>query len=136
MRLYPTLVLLLAGVVLSACGSDDDASPPATTIGETDAMVAELCAVLNAASADELEAAQSTFDHRPLHTLADTVADIDRGVAASLLEAKEAVEADLSAPAVDGAALVSDLNALVAATADAVVATGAQRPPPCDSENQ
>lgn len=36
----------------------------------------------------------------------------------------------------DGSALVTDHEALLWATADAIVATGAPRPATCDSENQ
>lgn len=36
----------------------------------------------------------------------------------------------------DGSTLVTDLEALLWATADAIVASGAPRPSPCESENQ
>lgn len=141
------------GVLLSACGGENTAAttttrwtetpttappedPTTSTTLETDPTIVQLCAVLNAASAGEIDVARSTFDHGPLHTLAATVTDIDRSVAARLLEAKEAVESDLAEPVPDGTALVTDLESLLSATADAIVATGAPRPATCDSENQ
>ena len=90
----------------------------------------------HAAVAGDVEVAKSTFDHGPLHTLADTVSDLDRGVAARLLEAKEAVESDLASPAPDEVTLVAHLEELVAATADALAATRAPSPVPCNPENQ
>ena len=154
-RRHTTALVLAAGLLLTACGGDDSAttttmrqSEPSrtaeraetttSTVAAADPTIAPLCAVLNAAVAGEVDVAKTTFDHGPLHTLADTVTEIDRGVAARLLEAKEAVESDLAAPTPDGAALVDDLEALIAATEDALVATGSPSPPPptCDSENQ
>ena len=149
-----TILLLSAGILISACGGESDTTAPTsieaeslttaaradpTTTSSTvvaDPTIPQLCAVLNAASAGEVDVARSTFDHGPLHTLADTAIDIDRGVAARLLEAKEAVEADLAGPGPDGPTLVTDLEALIVATSDALVATGTPSPPTCDSENQ
>lgn len=152
-RRRTTALVLAAGLLLTACGGDDDATTTTTrgpetsttaegaetttsTVALADPTIAPLCAVLNATAAGEVDLARTTFDHGPLHTLADTVTEIDRGVAARLLEAKEAVESNLAAPTPDDAALVDDLEALIAATADALVATGSPPPPTCDSENQ
>lgn len=150
---HATVLVLAVGLLLAACAADDGATTTTTTthgletsttsegadttstVAGANPTMAQLCAVLNAAAAGEVDVAKTTFDHGPLHTLADTVTEIDRGVAARLLEAKEAVESNLAAPAPDGAALVGDLEALIAATADALVATGSPRPPTCE-ENQ
>lgn len=142
--------LLAAGALLAACGDDDtDAgttlAPPTSTSPPTevttstaapavDPMFAQLCAVLNAALGGEVDVAKTAFDHGPLHTLADEVIDIDRGIAARLLEAKEAVESDLAAATPDPVALVRDLEALTAATAASLVATGTPVSPTCDLE--
>lgn len=144
------VVASLATLVVSGC-SDDASTTTATTASSvptsaprsttttttpTDPLIGDLCAVLNAAAGGELEVAKTTFDHGPLHTLAEEVIAIDRSVAARLLEAKEAVEADLAVAAPDGSALVTDVEVLVSATADALAATGTPAPPTCDPENQ
>ena len=133
-------VAALALLIVSSCS--DDASPTAETQPTTAittapsaSLITDLCAVLNAASGDEIGVARETFDHGPLHTLADEVTDIDRSVAAELLEAKEAVEADLAETAPDAVVLVDDLEALVTATANALGATGVPAPKTCDPEN-
>ena len=94
----------------------------------------DLCGVLNAAQAGEIELVRSTFDHGPLHTLADEVIDIDRSVAARLLVAKEAVEADLANPTIDPSGLAVDLDTLVAATAEALTVTGTPMTTTCTEE--
>jgi hypothetical protein len=66
--------------------------------------------------------------HDDLHELADEAAGDDRAAAAELLEAKEAVEADLEDSA---ATLADDLDTLVDATRAAVRATGASVPAGC-----
>ena len=129
--LLPAAALVLAiGALIAGCSNNDAATPTAT-----DSAFLQLCGVLNAATAGELDVAQTTFDHGPLHALADEAIAIDRGVAARLLEAKEAVESDFSTGAPEPADLVADLEALAAATAAALVSTGAPVPPTCDLEN-
>ena len=142
---------LVVALLLAACGDEDSTStatttgvdPPApetsemttsTTTEPIDPMFVQLCGVLNAALGGEVDVARMAFDHGPLHTLADAVIDIDRGVAARLLEAKEAVESRLAAPAPNPTLLVTDLEMLTAATADALVATGTPMSPTCDQE--
>lgn len=144
------VAVVVVGLLVASCGDDGRAplggpgavdttvtrSPEATstTAAPRAPVFARLCAVLDAALGGQMKAAKAVFDHGPLHTLADAVIDIDRGVAARLLEAKEAVESDLAAPAPDAATVVADLEELIAATADALVATGTPAPPTCDSE--
>lgn len=150
MRLRVVVGLLTIGSLFASCGGQDDrtdpatsASPEPTTATEpstsrtaaTDPALAQLCGVLNAALAGELDVVRSTFDHGPLHTLADAAIDVDRGVAARLLEAKEAVESDLADPATAAATVAADLEALTTATAAALNATGTAVPPTCDQEN-
>lgn len=98
-------------------------------------MVVELCGVLEAAIAGDVELARSRFDHGPLHTLAANVSSFERGVAARLLEAKEAVESDLAGLTPAEATLVANLQELVAATAEALAATRSPSPVPCNPEN-
>ncbi|MGH9051135.1 MAG: hypothetical protein ACRDY4_15510, partial [Acidimicrobiia bacterium] len=95
--------------------------------------VAGLCAAAVHARDGAVDDARATFfdqSHDDLHELADETAGDDRAAAAELLEAKEAVEADLAAAS---AALADDLDALVDATRAAVRATGAPVPAGCGS---
>lgn len=77
--LLPALVAL----ALTACGG--------ATAGE-DPLVPALC---DALAADDVAATTEVFEsrvHRPLHALADDLQDVDRSLAARLLEAKYDVE--------------------------------------------
>ena len=121
-------------VVLSlgatACSGDDDSvgaadgstteptvSTTATTLADT--SFAGLCAALAAAEAGDLDGAAQVFDHGPLHELAAKATEIDRAVAARLLEAKEQVEAATTDDSTTSASLTSDLTALAEATRQA-----------------
>ena len=70
---------------------------------------------------DDREAAVRAFQDRAHDTLHTLAADpmLDRGLAAELLRAKEAVESDIAADA-PGASMVEPMTALVARTADAL----------------
>ena len=145
-------VVLLVGFAFSAlgCGSDAPstaatsttahvpAAAGATTIPPTSVganpYFAGLCDVLDAVRSGDLATARSTFDHGPLHELADTVIDIDRSVAARLLEAKEAVEADLADDQIAVDQIAADLLTLTNATRTAYTAAGQPTPAPCDQE--
>ncbi|MGH8870451.1 MAG: hypothetical protein ACRDWS_00520 [Acidimicrobiia bacterium] len=59
--------------------------------------------------------------HQPLHDLAAETSEVDRAVAARLLEAKEAVESGFDTNQPD---LNEDFRALVVATDEALAATG------------
>jgi hypothetical protein len=124
---------LLAGVALAValagCG-DDGSSSPASRWART---VAGLCAAAGQARAGDIGDARTTFfdqSHDDLHELADEAAGDDRAAAADLLEAKEAVEADLAG---SSASLADDLDTLVAATRAAIRATGDPVPAGCSS---
>lgn len=143
--------LVTAGLLIAGCGDGDGTTAATTTRAEAstsetseatttttatpvDPTFLQLCGVLNAAVGGEIDVAKSTFDDGPLHTLAAQTIDVDRGAAARLLEAKEAVESDLAAATPDGTALIADLEALTTATADALVVTGTPVLPTCDEE--
>ena len=145
------VALLTTSLLLAACGDDggsvtgttlpaqtsgpeDSEATTSTTAPPIDPAFTQLCAVLNAALGGEVDIVQTTFDHGPLHTLADEVIDIDRGLAARLLVAKEAVESDLASTTPEATDLVSDLESLIAAAAEAVVATDSPLFPTCDME--
>jgi len=83
-------------------------------------VVDALCEAKDEAPRDP-EAARTTFfdrAHDPLHDIAAAVEEVDRSSAARLLEAKQAVEADLEAMGTPE--LASDLGRLIAATRDAL----------------
>ena len=140
--------VILAAGLLAGCGAGDDASgpperppatgsvtsttePPASTVADSDPLIRELCGVLNAALGGETDLVRSTFDHGPLHTLADEILETDRAAAARLLVAKEAVEADLADAETDAATIAADLEALVQATASALAVNGSSGPTDC-----
>jgi hypothetical protein len=141
-RLAGALMATIA--LVGACGESGTSPSAASTTTTTattrtpnseeavpDPIIEHLCAVLSAAEEGDVELARSTFDHGPLHTLADKAIDIDRSVAARLLVAKEAVEADLANESIETADLAVDVDALVAATAEALTATGTPVTPTC-----
>jgi hypothetical protein len=95
------------------------------------ATVAGLCTAADQVRTGDTSDARRTFfdeSHDTLHRLADDVTERDRAAAATLLEAKERVEAGLEA---ESPTLPDDLDALVAATRAAVRVTGDSVPPPC-----
>lgn len=70
---------------------------------------------------DEVRGAFLDEAHAPLHVLADDVASEDRGAAADLLEAKQAVESRLEQGPAGAAPLQRDLDELIDATVEALV---------------
>ena len=138
--------MLVAVVILAGCGNGgrqaaatsttrQDPPSPTTTSGPPDPVVAELCAVLDTARAGDVEEVRATFDHGPLHTLAEEVIELDRAVAATLLVAKEAVESDLAAPDTPPADITADLEALTSAAADAIATRDDTPPTGCEVED-
>lgn len=82
--LVPAVVLLLAaGLTACAGGATATAEEPVT---------AALCGAMDAADGATAAEIFERDAHPPLHDLADEVADVDRGLAGALLEAKFAVE--------------------------------------------
>lgn len=142
------VVTLLAGLV-AGCSDNDGAagSGPSTTAdigadtGPTgaappDSRYTSLCAALDAALGGDVSAARRAFDHGPLHELADAAIDVDRSVAAHLLEAKEAVESDLGDETTSADQIAQDLRSLIDATTDALTITAPPAPALCEPENQ
>lgn len=128
-----TALALLALAGFAACSDDGAPTVEEESTGAADGeYFASLCAVLDDADAGDLEAANAGFDHGPLHELAEQVTEVDRGVAADLLQAKEAVESALADEATDpteAATLVADLTT---ATLAAYEAAGLTVPAPCE----
>ncbi len=119
---------------LAGCGGQAEQSAPAPSPSAEQTLV-QLCGVLESALAGDLDTVRSTFDHGPLHAIADATTDVDRRTAARLLEAKEAIESDLANPATNTATMAADLETLIAATTAALEATGTAAPSTCDQEN-
>jgi len=137
-------VVVLALLALGpACVKVDTADPPPTTPGPTivvagdpvpvaqmtDAL-ANLCVARDEAP-DRPQAAEARFfdrSHTTLHLIARAVEDVDRPLAARLLEAKQKVEADFSGLA-SGERVAEDLGSLVTVTRDALDRLAVPLPP-------
>lgn len=143
------VVAALMATALVGCGNDNtdqptaDAGPSTSTIGDAtpgstapSRDFAALCTTLHAALAGDLDAARATFDHGPIHELADAAIDVDRATAARLLKAKEAIESDLADTTLAADAVADDLRTLVEATIAALAATGQPTPELCKQETQ
>lgn len=127
-------VLLLA-VLLVACGEQGSEVPTAgddTSTAPVDGtrLVAALCDTQQLAH-DPEEAARAfeTGAHGPLHELAASVTETDRGVAAQLHEAKQRAESALASG--DGDDIDSTVASLTEATRTSLELLG-QSPPTCD----
>lgn len=89
-------VLLLATAVMAAgaggCSNDSSGAAPADLPGER--VARGLC---QAAAATDVDGAEESFGavHDGLHDIARALQEVDRPAAATLLEAKQAVEAGL-----------------------------------------
>jgi hypothetical protein len=140
-------MVLVLGAVLVGCGDDgtDTSAKPTDRPSESqesgsvtstpESDYASVCVARDAAVAGDIDTARTSFDHGPLHELADAALDVDRAVAAQLLEAKEAVESDLADQTTPAGQVADDLEALVRMTTAALVATGAPTPDFCGQEN-
>ena len=117
-------ILIAAMSSAAACGGDSNPNDPyqSAALG--------LCEASMKAETNDVDAAGVEFydtAHQPLHDLAAEVAEVDRALAARLLEAKEAVESGLDTRETE---LGESFHALVAAADEALTATG-HRPMPC-----
>jgi len=132
MRGKPAVVAVVVGAGLLVVGgfvllrapeapTDTSAAPGGFT-----SIVPALCRARDSARTDAGDSRRIFLDegHAPLHVLADEVATTDRAAAADLLEAKQAVEADLEEEAIVTNDLERDLQALIDATIAASTALG------------
>lgn len=117
----PALVLLVVAAGAGACGGGGGAGE---VTGRFGGLHTAVCRAADEADDGDLEGAQGTFDdvHVGLHDLAATAEREDRSVAGRLLEAKQQVEAELSA---------TNLRELVEPVADAIEVTGGTAPDSC-----
>lgn len=124
-----TWALVAAAVALTACGggNEPDQVVPSTWAGR-------FCAAVTTAASGDKDGAVELFDHGPLHDLAQRVTEVDRALAARLLEAKQRVEANSVSPAVNAEGLALDLVALTNVTRDAQEAVGDPVLPDCTKE--
>lgn len=123
---------LLALVVLAGCGGGDAGDRTITVAGQPVAVarLLDAHAALCQAATEPDAARRLFFDraHEPLHTVARALEDVDRARAASLLEAKEKVEAELPSPP---PSLPDDLRRLADVYRDGLGRL-AITAPPCD----
>src|SRR3546814_19807329 len=109
-----TRCALVTGVQTCALPISTATSSPAA-----DPAFAQLCGVLASAHRGDIEEVRQSFDHGPLHTLADAAIDVARAVAPRLPGAKEAVEAGLTDPAITAYRIAQRPDELAAVAADA-----------------
>lgn len=134
------LALLAGGCAPSHRGGAGEGGVSATPttvdpIGRLTSVADGLCDARHEVAADAGRARTIFYDrvHGGLHTLARELQGRDRAAAARLLEAKEAVEADLTAqPA--RPTVASDLGRLDGLTRRGLAVLGA-RPRPCDERS-
>lgn len=132
------LVPAALGFVLlgSACGGSDgdDATspPPSGALGPVTSQAASeavlgLCELAGATEASEAEATFLDRSHETLHVIAAATEVRDRAAAASLLEAKQVVEADLAEGDLPPG-FGDDVGRLLEATRTALAAIGLDAP--------
>jgi len=135
------LALSVTAALLAACGggtAEPSATPTApapsgelgvVTPEAASAAVLGLCDVRSGLSTDP-QGAVATFEnqvHEELHVIAAATEVRDREAAATLLQAKEKVEADLADPAT-AAGSGADIDALLSAVRSALTAIGLSGP--------
>lgn len=118
---------MFVGAALGACSGDSGGGGGGvddSATGRFRGLHTAVCRAAAQAEAGDLPEAQGTIDdvHVGLHDLAVAAEQEDRGVAGRLLEAKQRVEAEISASALD---------ALVPPVAAAIGATGGSAPDTC-----
>jgi len=127
---------IVAALVLVACGSSGETGPasPSGALGivteeAADRAVSGLCRIRTTLAKDRDAANRIFYDrsHEDLHVIAAATQGEDPAVAGRLLQAKERVEADLAPNRLPGG-FVRNLDALIAATRDALGAIGLEAP--------
>jgi hypothetical protein len=120
-------LVALVALLGPACGGGDDGRPATRATGRWGQVYDNLCLAAAAAGNGHPDRAKADFDdiHAALHELAAAVERKDRAAAAHLLEAKQKVEAEATAPQAD------DLEALSVTVADGIRITGGTAPRHC-----
>lgn len=125
-HLVIALLVLVTGVTACGGGSDQSDGYQSAASG--------LCEASAGVDDGDIEGAESQFYdavHQPLHDLAAEVSEVDRVIAARLLEAKEAVESGFDG---EPAGLGGALRSLVSAVDESLTAIGHDLLP-CASDN-
>ncbi|HEX9717414.1 MAG TPA: hypothetical protein VGA93_05665 [Actinomycetota bacterium] len=126
----------MAALVLVSCRSGGETGPasPSGALGAVsqeaaDRAISGLC-LMRTTLAKDRDAANRVFynrSHEELHVIAAATQDEDPAVAGRLLRAKERVESDLRPERLPGG-FVRDLDALIAATREALGTIGLEAP--------
>lgn len=122
--LIATATLMVGSVACSSSPDDNSATMEIrgerVSVTQLRGVVDALCEASDEVARDAEAARTIFFDraHDPLHDIAAAAEEVDRPSAARLLEAKQAVEANLEA--MRAPELASDLGRLIAATRDAL----------------
>jgi hypothetical protein len=118
-------LVLVTGVTACNGGSDRSDGYQSAASG--------LCEASARGEEGDIEGAEAQFYntvHQPLHDLAAEVSEVDRVIAARLLEAKEAVESGFET---DPAGLGEALRSLISAVDESLTAIG-HDPQPCTAD--
>jgi len=119
----PLTAVILAALVVAgaACGGDKKAAQPGTVAMagqavQTSRLITVAAGICDAAglAGHNVDSARATFygqSHDGLHLIAKGLQEVDRAESATLLEAKQKVEADFVAPP-PGTQLADDLRQL------------------------
>ena len=147
-RVALAALALVVGAVSSGCGQGGEggsggeggapggaraastATVPGLPAAQVDDAVEGLCQAREEAGGDVNPARTTFYDrsHDPLHAIAGALEPVDRPLAGRLLEAKQAVEADLASPA-RAASLTADLDRLLEVTREALARLSVPSPP-------
>lgn len=127
--------VVAATFLLSSCGEANQPPQEATATNtqpaenkELASAVESLCLARDEAQANPEEARTTFLDraHGPLHLLAERVQEVDRTLAAEVLESKQKVERDLNTK--DAGSLPGDLDRLTTAAGKALEKLDMQTP--------
>lgn len=129
-------LVMVAALAVAACGNGGSASTASSTTSSSlpapglVAAVEGLCAARAEADADVYSVSGTFYDrsHEALHTIARALEPVDRPLAARLLEAKEAVEADVSTRP-PKPATAADLDHLIDVTRQGLARLSVTTPP-------
>ena len=120
------VAVAVAVAVLASCGSDS----PSSDDRRLTEVVAAVCDAARQAAGD-VAAARTTFAgraHDGLHDIARELEEVDRALAARLLEAKAAVEGDFNASP-PPASVVDDLTRLADRAREGLARLAVEAPP-------
>jgi hypothetical protein len=134
-RPRPLALIVALALLLAACANDgdDEGGSPSGSLGPVaqeaaDEAILGLCTVIDAVDARSANAEFQNRSHQTLHEIAAAAEVVDRDAAATLLEAKQRVEADLSRARLPEN-FAGDVETLLEATHGALEAIGLEVAP-------